>query len=47
MNFVGKIVPNRYNSTSDLKIRMFTIGLQSGSYYRYYYGYYSLQAMVG
>lgn len=47
MNFAGKIGISKYSNAFDPTIRLFTIGLQLGLYYRYYYGYYSLQTMVG
>jgi len=46
MDFAGKTGANRHNVLG-LEMRLFTIGLQLAFYYRYYYGYYSLQTMVG
>ena len=45
MNFAGKI--NVGDNVPELRIRSLAIGLQIAFYYRYYYGYYSLQTMVG
>jgi len=47
MNFAGKIGATRFGDAFDPEVGLFTIGLQLIFYYRYYYGYYSLQTMVG